>query len=110
MKYSSLTIGAYLDVHNLVSKTGGFINIKTNENDFFELSILAALELPNRDSLERPTLYANLKGKMYDFRGISNPIKLNENPIFEKRNKISINVLYINQESGNDIIATAHLC
>ena len=58
----------------------------------------------------KPTVYAGLKGKKYDFRGTSNPIKLNEIPIFEKRNKISINVLYIDQEGGNDIIATAHLC
>ena len=110
VKYSPLSIGSYLDVPDWVSRTGGVINIQTNENDCFELCLLAALEIPNRGNLERPSRYANLKGKKYDFRGISNPIKLNEIPIFEKRNKISVNVLFIDQENGRDVIGTGHLC
>ena len=70
VKYSPLSIGSYLDVPDWVSRTGGVINIQTNENDCFELCLLAALEIPNRGNLERPSRYANLKGKKYDFRGV----------------------------------------
>ena len=111
VKYSPLSAGSYLDVPKWVSKTGGVINIQTDENDCFELCLLAHLEIPHMRNLHLPCRYAKIKGKKYDFTGTSNPIKLNQIPVFEKRNKISINVLFIDQDDdGNDVIATAHLC
>ena len=93
--------GAYFKLPDFIARKRAVINILSNHEDCFALSIISAI-FPAEYSENLPSSYPDYREHL-NFDGISFPVTLRDIPKFSKLNKISVNVIVF--EKGEILVA-----
>jgi len=95
-KYTPLAGHRFMRLPNEIAARKAVINVENEDNECFKYAILSKYFLGT--NLERVSKYGNMKHQ-FDFSSITFPTALSDIPIFERRNKLSINVFGWDNES-----------
>lgn len=81
---------SYIPLPDKISKTRTCVNVKNEDNECFKYSMLAKYV---QVKPERPSKHYNNVKHLYDFKGLSYPVSVEEISVFEKNNlNASVNV------------------
>lgn len=109
-KYSPIPGCSYIKTPMSIANKKAIVNIRNKDNKCFELSCLAELhkqELKEKYHNKRykPQIYSQWIGKTLNMEGISEPMRMEDLEIFERKNDLGINVFSVNQ-NGDDLRQT----
>lgn len=82
----------------IISRKRSLVNIKCFDNKCFAYSVLAGILPPRKSNAARVQSYKEFL-PLLDFTGIEFPVSLEKVPLFEERNKISVNVFALDDET-----------
>ena len=89
-KYQPLKGSSYLKMPKPLALKKAIVNVKNSDDQCFKWAILSAL-FPAKKDAQRVGKYAEHEDKM-DWSGLTFPVALDKIPLFEKRNRVSVNV------------------
>ena len=104
-KYQPLKGSSYLKMPKPLALKKAIVSVKNSDDQCFKWAILSAL-FPAKKDAQRVGKYAEHEDKM-DWSGLTFPVALDKIPLFEKRNRVSVNVYGcdVNEAEGR-----AHSC
>jgi hypothetical protein len=95
-KFTPLAGHRFIPLPPEIAVREAVINVQNKDNECFKHAVLS--KYLHGDNLHRASKYQNLKHP-YDFSCCTFPTPLSEIPVFEKRNKMSINVFGLDSSS-----------
>ncbi|XP_071056528.1 uncharacterized protein [Onthophagus taurus] len=112
-KYNPIRVSNYIDLPSQIKAKHAVINIQNADDACFAWAVTSALHEPN-GLPQRTSSYPNYLDCGLDYSNIVFPVKLRDIPVFEKQNKLSINVYGINEYFKDGImnydIITMYIC
>lgn len=93
-KYTPLAGHRFIPLPKQIALREAVINVQNKDNECFKYAVLA--KYLHGSNLRRESKYKNLKHP-YDFSSVTFPTALTDIPVFEKRNKMSINVFSLDK-------------
>ncbi|XP_071055042.1 uncharacterized protein [Onthophagus taurus] len=112
-KYNPIRASNYIDLPSQIKAKRAVINIQNADDACFAWAVTSALHEPN-GLPQRTSSYPNYLDCGLDYSNIVFPVKLRDIPVFEKQNKLSINVYGINEYFKDGVmnydIITMYIC
>ena len=93
--YEPIRGKSYIPTPESIAVKKAVINIQNEDEKCFEYSLIASRIYHSVKNVHRASSYKDYIGKMFDFRGCSQPMKLEDVNKFEKNNNIAINIYHI---------------
>ncbi|XP_071052135.1 uncharacterized protein [Onthophagus taurus] len=112
-KYNPIRASNYIDLPSQIKAKRAVINIQNADDACFVWAVTSALHEPN-GLPQRTSSYPKYLDCGLDYSNIVFPVKLRDIPVFEKQNKLSINVYGINEYFKDGVmnydIITMYIC
>lgn len=89
-KYKPLKGSSYIELPDALKAKGAVINVKNTDEQCFKWAVLSAL-YPAKSHGERTSQYKPYEDRL-DWSGLTFPVSLDKIALFERRNKVCINV------------------